>query len=367
MKRSSTVRRLAAVVGVLGVVVAATPAQATVGTVGEMGRACITTPSAKFAPALDGMVRGFLQTGCAGDTIDYLSYEPNHPGKATVQLRTPYKGVVLGTAQDPQSSYLLYRASDGVRLGKVLRDGTPQAATLLSKAVGGGLEGSIAVAGGGWYAVWTEPKASGGFAMHAAASPQYPVSGAILAGGAGIDDSAPVITRIGQIQHDFLLTFVRHTHSGFHLMYAHRGTPWAQPKQLDVGPDNQQPAITRTGVNTDIAWVHGNAIRLATTRGKDWLLYQVALHEVAIPQPTGTGQVSAPQIAWDCDKLYVAFAQGGENSGTVFVDVLVNGKWARHVVRVAKTAAPVLAGIAPHCGNAVVVWTEAGRLLRVKV
>jgi hypothetical protein len=367
MMRNRSVRRLAAAVGVLAAVVSASPARATVGGVGDLGKACVTTPTAKFAPALDGMVRGFVESGCAGDSIDYLSYEPNHPWKVTVQLRTPYQGAVLATAQDPQATYLLYRASDGVRLGKVLRDGTSQAGSLLSKAVGGGLEGSIAVAGGGWYAVWTEPKASGGFAMHAAASPQYPTSGTILTGGAGVDDSAPDIARIGAAKHNFLLAFARHTASGYHLMVAHHATPWAPAKELDVDVENPQPAVTRAEVFTDIAWVHGNTIRLATTMGGPPFYSQTALHQVAIPQATGGGHVGAPQIAYDCGKLYVAFTKGGENSGTVWVDVLSNHKWSRHVLRVAKTAAPVLAGITPRCGSGEVVWTEAGRLLRIKV
>ncbi len=276
---------------------------------------------------------------------------------------------MLATAQDTTSTYLLYRAADGVRLGKVSRRGVVSPSTRLATATGGGLEGSIAVAGGGWYAVWTEPKASGGFALHSAASPQYSVNSktAVLAGGAGVSDSAPDIARIGNANHNFLLAFARHTSAGYQLLYAHRGAPWAQPKRLDVSIENPQPAITRASVNTDIVWLHGNTIRLATTEGTLPYYSQTALHEVAIPQPIGAGTIGAPQIAYDCGKLYVAFTTGGENSGKVWVDVLANHHWSRHIVRVAKTAAPKLAGIAPKCSNAEVLWTEAGRLLNVKV
>src|SRR3954470_23558684 len=106
MKARSMVRR-ATITGIGTIAMAASIgltaplAGAAVGYPGIWDTACITTPTAGFGPAPDGMVRGFLETGCKGDTIDFVSLAPGR-GNGVLHQPTPYKGIVLATAQDGQ-------------------------------------------------------------------------------------------------------------------------------------------------------------------------------------------------------------------------------------------------------------------------
>jgi hypothetical protein len=72
--------------------------------------------------------------------------------------------------------------------------------------------------------------------------------------------------------------------------------------------------------------------------------------------------VTNPRLAMSCNRLYVGFQAGTENSGTVYTDTLFGTKWVRHTVRVSSATAPTLVGIAPHCSSGAVMWTEAAVL-----
>ncbi|MDX6243831.1 MAG: hypothetical protein QOE76_1554 [Frankiales bacterium] len=355
------VRRVTAVLCALGAaLMAAGPAGAVVGSPAVYDTACITTPTAQFSPAPDGWVRGFLETGCNGDSIDYSTFNPGH-NRGTLHVATPYKGQVLATTQDAQASYLLYRATDGVRIAKVLHDGTMTHGNLLSPAVGGGLEGTVAARGGTWLAIWTEPKASGGFGMHEAGSRNYVVSpkDRILPAGAGVDDSAPSLAAAATGP-GFVLAFSRHTASGYHLLLAHSSRTWSTPREIDNGVENPEADLIRSGSASYLTWMHGRTVMLATTAGSSG---PVGLHTVAVPQAPGTAPVTNPRVAISCNRLYVGFQAGSENSGAVFADTRVaGGAWVRHTVRVSSSTGLVLAGIAPHCASGAVMWTEAAVL-----
>lgn len=361
MKLRSFVRRcLLVTTAGLSLFSAAAPAGASVGGRVLVATACITTPTAKFAPAPDGLVRGFLETGCHGDSIDYVTDNPASPSWREVS--TPYKGLVLATAQDAQATYLLYRATDGVRITKVLHDGTMTRGNLLSPAVGGGLEGTLAARGGGWFAVWTEPRAGGGFALHGKGSLGWTLSPKtrMFPAGAGVDDSAPVLTK-GSGRDLYTLAWSRHDSTGFHLMYGTSfHTPWTHFRMLDSTTENPSAGSASSGGTAWLAWTSGSQLRLADTAG-------APMHRVPVAQPPAGSMVTAPQVAYACGRLYVAFQVDTENSGTIYVDTLFQGRWGRHTVRVATTTAPMLAGVAPHCSSGAVLWTEAGRLYAAMV
>lgn len=336
------------------------PAGASVGSRVLVATACITTPTAKFASAPDGLVRGFIETGCSGDSIDYVTDNPASPSWREVS--TPYKGQVLATVQDAQATYLLYRATDGVRITKVLRDGTMTHGNLLSPAVGGGLEGTLAARGGGWFAVWTEPKAGGGFALHGKGSVGWTLSpkGRMFPAGPGVDDSAPVLTK-GSADDQYTLAWSRHDSTGFHLMYGTSfHSPWTHFRKLDSTTENPTAASASSGSIAWLAWTSGSQLRLADTIG-------APMHRVPVAQPPAGSMVTAPQVAYDCGRLYVAYQVATENSGTIYVDTLFKGVWVRHTVRVDTASAPVLAGVAPHCSSGAVLWTEASRLYAAMV
>jgi hypothetical protein len=362
MNVRSISRRCAVALAVAGLALgsAAVPATASVGGRVLVATACITTPTAKFAPAPDGLVRGFIETGCHGDSIDYVTDNPASPSWREVS--TPYKGQVLATVQDAQATYLLYRATDGVRITKVLHDGTMTHGNVLSPATGGGLEGTLAARGGGWFAVWTEPKAGGGFALHGKGSVGWTLSPSarMFPAGAGVDDSAPVLSK-GSGRDQYTLAWSRHDSTGFHLMYGSSfHSPWTHFRRLDSTTENPSAASTTTGSTAYLAWTSGSQLRLGDTIG-------APMHRVPVAQPPAGSMVTAPQVAVDCGRLYVAYQVDTENSGTIYVDTLFKGAWVRHTVRVATASAPMLAGVAPHCSSGAVLWTEAGQLYAVMV
>jgi hypothetical protein len=366
MNLRSMSHRVAATVSIVcaagTVAMAAGPAGAAVGHVVLVTTTCTTTPTASVSPAPDGQVRGFVETGCGSDIIDYVTNRIAPGGWRTVP--TPYRGMVLATTQDAQSTYLLYRARDGVRVTKVGHDGVFTHGNLLSAAVGGGLDGSIAARGGLWFAVWTEPKASGGFGIHAAGSRNYVTSpkDRILPAGAGVDDSAPSLAPAATGS-DYVLAFSRHTSSGYHLMLGH-GTRRFTAREIDSGVENPAANLIKAGPFSYLAWMHGRTVRLATTAGPSG---PVALHQVALPQAPGSAPVTNPRLALSCGRLYVGFQADTEVAGKLYVDTLFSGTWVRHLVRNDTTAAPVLAGIATHCAAGAVVWTSAAHVYGVMV
>jgi hypothetical protein len=356
--------RAAAVLAALAAVALAVgPAGASIGTRVIVATACTTTPSANISQAPDGQVRGFIETGCDG-TISYVT-DNIAPGGWVTEV-TPYRGVVLATTQDAQATYLLYRASDGVRITKVLHDRTMTKGNLLSAAVGGGLEGTVAARGGLWMAVWTEPKASGGFGLHAAGSRNYVASpkDRIVPAGAGVDDSAPVLMP-SATGNDYVLAFARHTASGYHLMLGHGYPRGFVVHQLDTSKENPQPSLLRSGAYSYLAWIHGNTVRLAWTAGPSGTI--VPLYQVAAPQAPGTTPLTNPRLGIGCGRLFLGYQADTENAGKVYVNTFLNGHWVQHVVDDDTAAAPVLSGIAAHCESGAVLWTSAAHVFGVMV
>jgi hypothetical protein len=338
---------------------AGSPAIASVGAVVLVETACTTVPTASFSAAPDGQVRGFVGTGCSDGIIDYVTNRVV-PGGYTTQS-TPYRGLVLATAEDSQATYLLYRATDGVHLTKVTHGGVFTHGNRLSAAVGGGLEGTVAARGGGWFAVWTEPKASGGFALHGKGSTGWTLSPSarMFPAGVGVDDSAPALAL--DPGGSYNLAWTRHTASGFHLMF---GTffhsPWTHLRTLDSTTENPTAASLRNNGVGFVAYADGAELRLADTVGGP-------MHPVPVPQPPAGSTVTDPRVAYDCGRLFVGFRTGGENSGRIYVDTLFKGRWVQHLVTDDHSAAPELVGISPHCASGAVVWTSAGRVYSAMV
>jgi hypothetical protein len=171
MRRS--MRRPAAIVllSLAMLVGAALPARA----VGTFGASVTVVPSpcsfnfADLDAALgsDGLTRGFATysgPGCASE----IWYFQGSGSTWTRQL-SPYRGIVLGVAVDGVDTYLLYGASDGVRITKRTAAGFTPGRRLSSFGVGGAVDprGDVIATGGTWWAVWDEPVGSGGeFAQH---------------------------------------------------------------------------------------------------------------------------------------------------------------------------------------------------------
>jgi hypothetical protein len=146
---------------------AAVPARA----VGAFGPPVTVVPSpcafvfsdADAALGSDGLTRGFVTyngTGC-----DFEIWYFQGSGSSWTRQLSPYRGVVLGVAVDGGDTYLLYQASDGVRITKRTAAGGFTAGHRLSSfGIGGAVEprGDVIATGGTWWAVWDEPVGPGG-------------------------------------------------------------------------------------------------------------------------------------------------------------------------------------------------------------
>lgn len=114
------------------------------------------TSSSRYADgAIDpgGTVRSFatfVGGSCSGSRIRYGA----RAGSTTTALTSPYSGVVLAVAADSTATWLLYRASDGTRLGGRTHGGSWKTSKRLSTKRAG--SGDLAAVGGRWWAVWSE-------------------------------------------------------------------------------------------------------------------------------------------------------------------------------------------------------------------
>ena len=318
-------------------------------------RASRRRPRVRACP--DGLVRGFLETGCQGDSIDYVSDDPAHPPGCARRLPTPYKGLVLATAQDatgdlPALPRDRRRADHQGAARRALR----RAATCCPRRPAVGSRARVAAAGGGVDArSGPSPRPPAASRLHAAASAQLrrsrPRPGSSPAG-AGVDDSAPVLARTAT-EHNYLLAFA--PAHGQRLPPDGRATaasPWAAVRELDSGTENPQPASPGPAVNTYLAWIHGSSVRLATTIGG------TLARSAAAPGRGAAGDRTAarsahPQVGVRLrPALRRLQAEGRENSGDRLGRQLSQAaRWSGTLVRLDRRAAPVLAGIAPHCAS----------------
>ena len=320
---------------------------------GVVDTACITTPTARFAPAPDGMVRGFLETGCAGRQHRLHAAMTRRPAAAACDVATPYKGSVLATAQDGTGTYLLYRAVDGVRMAKVLRDGTMPAAAALQ----GGRRRARGQHRGRRAGRWIRDldRAQGLQRLRPARRSLRAVRGSPPG---RLLPAAPASTTVLRpsrgraVEIGYLLAFARHTGSGYHLMVAHRGDALGRRQRArQRSTENPQPAITRAGRQHLHRLDPRQPVRLATTAGGTG--GRPRCTRSTVPQATGRGRRSEPRrSAYSCGGCYVALP--GRQPRTV--GRLASTAVGQAALGPARSCASTrrrhrsLAGIAPHCG-----------------
>jgi hypothetical protein len=164
-------RALAALATAAGlVVVAGAPAQA-IAPFGPIST--VVNPACDFemaygdaAVSSTGTVRGFVSFsggGCGTTrTIRYFQGK----GSTWSSAVTPHRGIVLSTTHDSTGVYLLFGASDGVRLAKRSFGGSWLFNKRLSpKGIDTGAvypQGDVVASAGKWWAVWTEQVGPGG-------------------------------------------------------------------------------------------------------------------------------------------------------------------------------------------------------------
>jgi hypothetical protein len=111
----------------------------------------------------DGLTRGFATYNGSGCDFEIWYFQGS--GSSWTRQLSPYRGVVLGVAVDGGDTYLLYAASDGVRITKRTAAGAFTAGHRLSSfGIGGAVtpRGDVIATGGTWWAVWDEPVGPGG-------------------------------------------------------------------------------------------------------------------------------------------------------------------------------------------------------------
>jgi hypothetical protein len=164
-------RSLSIVVGALALVGALMTA-APAGAVQPFGPVVtVTQPGCSFDWASadtvvggDGVVRGFVEFEGGGCGQARVIHYVEGAGGSWSSTPSPYRGVVLAAAWDGSASYLLYAASDGIRITRRTAAGFTPGRKLSSRGLGSVIypTGDVVAAGGNWWAVWSEPVGAGG-------------------------------------------------------------------------------------------------------------------------------------------------------------------------------------------------------------
>jgi hypothetical protein len=111
----------------------------------------------------DGVVRGFYGywvnpgPACYDPSLPLWYFEGS--GDNWTRVMSPYRGRVLAVTQDTTAVYLLYEATDGIRITKRTAAGFTPGRIISPVGFGARTvpQGDVIASGGTWWAVWTEP------------------------------------------------------------------------------------------------------------------------------------------------------------------------------------------------------------------
>ncbi|HEV8560666.1 MAG TPA: hypothetical protein VGR06_30430 [Actinophytocola sp.] len=266
----------------------------------------------------DGLTRGFATYNGPGCPFQIWYFQGS--GSSWTRQLSPYRGVVLGVAVDGADTYLLYAASDGVRITKRTRAGFTPGRRLSPVGLGGATvpTGDVIAIGGTWWAVWDEPVGPGGeFAQHEL----------FQAKTYGTDRSRQRITF--DPRWDTAATLARRSGGGAVLAWERndgaRGEvsdlriatsvngAWSSRAFATLGNLNTQPDLFTTGTTTFIAWIRdGRAVEADNGSG------------VFKSHTFATAASFRPRVASSFGKVFVIWTTPGgrtfaaERSGSVW-------------------------------------------------
>ncbi|MDP9496640.1 MAG: hypothetical protein M3P46_03065, partial [Actinomycetota bacterium] len=284
----------------------------------------------------DGLLRRFASApgdGCSS-RITYL----RGLGDSWTRIATPYAGTVLASARDDTGTYVLYRTSYTLRLGKYTAAGEFLPSRRLSYASGDAVAGDLVARGGEWWAVWTEPVGSFETGeLFQAKTVGADVSRQRLTTNA-LPDLWPRIT----LQPSGRATMVWQRNDAPaepDSSDVHRGTStggaWTFTRLLYGGYHNTQPSIASSSSSVLIGWIRDGLPYTAESTGGAYALR-------AHPRPDQQTPLR-PEVAVAGSSLHLAYLVVGEEAPDeqVLVRSRVEGVWR---TRTAATVGPAGAG-----------------------
>jgi hypothetical protein len=314
-----------------------------------------------------GVAHGFVNlwggSGCDDPAIRYFEGS----GSTWSQEATPYRGFVMGVAQDATGTYLLYldhRTGQGVRITKRLADGTYTPGRLLSHewASSTDTQGDVVAAGGRWWAVWTE--------YVGIRPPQLELFQASTLGGTRnrqritvnqLEDWGPSLALTPGTTFPLKLVWVRGgqrqgegpaIQSDLRLADGAAGGTWSSRALATLGHDNFWPDARMVGTTTHVAWLRdGRAVHADNGSGR---FVSHTFNTPAIPH--GRAKVAA-----SAGLVFTAWTTGSMRS---FVAVRSGGTWTgTYASPSSATRFQILAGLVPRAGKATALTISFGSRL----
>ncbi|HZG95591.1 MAG TPA: hypothetical protein VEZ46_12875 [Mycobacteriales bacterium] len=273
-------------------------------------------------------------------------------GTRGAAVASPYYGAVLGVADDGTTTWLLYRASDGTRVGGRTRAGAWKTSVRVTTHRSG--SGDIAAVGGRWWAVWSE--ASGSLASIYNARTIGGTTGRTRITTLRATDTHPAlaVTPRGVA---FLAFARRFASTGRREIAVFRkatpSTPWSLKYQTADGDNHEPDVLAASDTSVTAAWRHGTRIHMTTNRTGSFV-------RRAFATPG-----SRPRVAASAGRYVFAWTKAGSPSEIVLAERSSNVTVERTITSRATTARRA-AAVGSRNGNAAVTVLTTSSLQVVR-
>ncbi|HWL35548.1 MAG TPA: hypothetical protein VNQ77_05090 [Frankiaceae bacterium] len=302
------------------------------------------TASGDAATGSDGVPRGFVRAEggtCAASAATYVERRAGtwHATPA------PFRGRVLAVADDGASTYLLYAARDGLRLGRRTHAGTYVAPARLSTATA--LSGDVVAAGRTWWAVWSE-RVAGGSSLFQARTIGTTSWRQRITWLSPRDDDRPSLARLAD--GSMALAYQRRVpSSGRTDVHRARSTGgrWSFA-QVTANGASGAPSMAASASRQLLAWTQAGRVMYADDTAGAWRSRVLATSGTA---PRATASAGRVFVAWTSGAGHAVLA---ERSGAVWV--------TRDVTPGATVRGSALA-VAAAGGSATVLVAEPARVV----
>jgi hypothetical protein len=318
--------------------------------------------NADVAQDASGVGHGFVNLWC-DEPVPVIHYFQGSEGSWTRQV-TPYRGFVMGVAQDTTGTYLLYldtRAGQGVRITKRLADGTFTPGRVLSPnwSDSTSTQGDVVATGGQWWAVWTE---FAGF--------RNELFQASTIGGTRnrqritfnpANDWGPTLALTPGTTFPLTLVWVRgggeegetpETKSSLRRALGSASGTWSSGDLATLGFSNFWPDVRVAGTATYVTWLRDGRAVAADNEGGMFASH--TFNTPAVPH-------GRPRTGYSSGIVYAAWTTGG---GRTFVAARAGGVWSgAYASPSSATRLQFVAGLVPRGGKATALIVSFGSRL----
>ncbi len=277
-------------------------------------------------------IRGFASftgEGCTTSSIWYFRSTVN----GWLSALSPYAGTVVAAAQDGTGTFVLYRAADGLRLGKRSLAGSWSPSVRLSSSAVDGVTGDLVADRGTWWAVWSEPIGSHGTGELFQAKTFGTDLGRTRITTDGVPDGEPTLALhpdrgavLAWTRSEFVQATVEPDGSDIWLGRSEDGTWLTRPFAIR-GQHNSSPDLFASGGLTFLAWARDRGIRYADdTTGR--------FRVTRFPAPEGAALAVRPRVSElpATATSYLGWLELGEEFEPIRLAQRRAGVWAVTVV-----------------------------------